>query len=189
MTEQASLPLYDDAQKTRLMEWVHDSFFKSWNSNISLSQIMAEVIEFLRNAEEEKRRFEKESWEKRTPDWFTWDGDPQDFLEHLYYAGVPGCVPFGCDQNVRRYVEISFGKDALEFLSEKVKKRDRESFSHYLAACSFLSTRLKRFTIPLHLELLAAAALRRPLPQAAVPKPVPTPAPMKTDKKGQGRLF
>jgi hypothetical protein len=127
------------------------------------------------------------------PEWFTWDGAPEDFLEHLYYAGIPGCVPFDCGQTVKRYVEISFGEDALEYLDTAVAEKDRRDrdsqseFSHYLAACGFHTKRLKKFTLPLHLELLAAAALKLPPP---VPTPAPTYPPMKTDPRSpQGKLF
>jgi hypothetical protein len=187
MDKTISLPSYSDAQKIRLTEWLHKAFFDGWTLNVSLTELFAEFIELLRQIEENHRESEKSRHGVCTPEWFTWNGKAEDFLDHLYYAGVPGCVPFDCGQTVRRYVEISFGEDALEYLDGRVAKKDFQSFTHYLAACGFYTKRLKKFTMPLHLELLAAAALKLPPP---VPTPAPTSPPMKTDPRSpQGKLF
>jgi hypothetical protein len=166
--EKSPLPSYTDAQKIRLTEWVHKAFFDGWNIKISLSVILSGVLESLQEADE---IYERTRLEPPTYPAFRWDGDMDDFLTHLYYAKIPGIVPFDCSQTVKRYVEISFGEDALEFLTSVVKKNDLTTFSHYLSACGFHSKRLKKFTMPLELELLAQAALRHP----AYPKPTPAP--------------
>lgn len=190
---QKSLPPYDDAQKLRLMDWVHGLFLKGWKNSTPLSVLLAEALESLQKREQHHRIALMGAGAVDKPLWCAWEGDPEDFLEHLYYAGVPGCVPFTGEQTVKRYVEISFGKDALEFLDRQVQEGSAESltnFTSYLAACSFRSTRLKRFTIPVELELLAAAALRRPPPAQPPPPPAAPLPPMKTRPHSpQGQLF
>ncbi|MEZ0209264.1 MAG: hypothetical protein ACAH17_03765 [Candidatus Paceibacterota bacterium] len=188
------LPSYTDVQKVRLMEAVHHAFFDGWAFQTPLSVLLAEAIERLQvkgTSHEElclTRGFQVD------PAWFVWDGDMDEFLEHLYYARIPGCVPFDTKQSVKQYVEVSFGEDAFEYLQEAVdnknKKEGLELFGNHLAACSFSSKRLKLFRMPHELELLAAAALRRQQFLPPLAEAPPSPPPMKTDPRSpQGKLF
>jgi hypothetical protein len=187
MDEIIPLPSYEDAQKIRLMEWVHKAFFDGWWIKISLASLLAEALEFFQSSDEIYR---KVGLEDPTSSPIVWDGSIDDFLIHLYYARIPGMVPFDCSQTVRRYVEVSFGTDALEYLDGTVKKEysddrrgtekkneDLQNFGNYLAACGFHSKRLKRFRLPVELEILAAAALAHPAYPAPTPLPTPAPTP------------
>lgn len=186
MAKTQSLPSYNDVQKIRLMDWIHKAFFDAWNLKIPLDSILYEALESLRKVE---KLHQDVGLLDLNLDWLQWEGDMDDFLIHLYKSRIPGCVPFDCSQTVQGYVKVSFGQDPLVYLHGKVEEKDFQSFSHYLAACGFESKRLKRFTLPAELELLAKAALLHPAYPIPIQEPVLPPT-LRTKKgSSQGEFF